>query len=88
MWKITTIHTFLHAFECEPELTFIVLQIGPDYATIAAYIFHPTCVEDCPHKCSNEWEYANDGTATGYETDRDLNLSCGNVEFYFQVFSQ
>ena len=51
---------------------YIFLQIGSDYKSSAAGIYHPTCKEDCPNLCTNEWN----GWNNGWYVDNSIKISC------------
>ena len=53
---------------------YILKKVGPDYKTTHAGLRHPTCNEECPSACSNQWEYTEDGR---WHVDVSMNVSCG-----------
>ena len=65
-------------------LKYICLQLGPDYEDNKAVIYHPTCKEECPNLCTNEWEYSNQN---GWHVDHSIKISRGKiVEVYINLF--
>ena len=48
--------------------------MGENYTTTGAGLRHPTCNEECPSACSNQWEYAENSR---WQVDVSMNVSCG-----------
>ena len=63
-------------------ITYVCLQIGPDYNSKFAGIDHQSCREECPNQCTNEWKY-ND--YNGWHVDDSIKISCGMILRYYMI---
>ena len=63
------------------SIIFIIyfLKIGPDYSKTDAGIHHPTCKEECPNKCTNQWKYYTSYPNKGWHVDSSINILCGTI---------
>ena len=53
---------------------YLFKKVGPDYRLADASLRHPTCKEECPDACSDQWEYYHNSR---WHVDRSINVSCG-----------
>ena len=54
------------------SMLYIFLQVGSDYKSSAAGIYHPTCKEECPNLCTNQWN----SWSNGWHVDNFIKISC------------
>jgi len=50
-------------------------KIGKDYTNTRSGISHPTCKEDCPNRCTNQWNYYDKGDKA-WHVDNSIKISC------------
>jgi len=50
-------------------------SIGADYSKTGAWIYHRTCIEECPNQCTNKWQHWDNG----WHVDSSIKISCESI---------
>jgi hypothetical protein len=59
--------------------------MGDDYSTTSGRIIHPSCEEDCPGFCTNDWIFSDEvtqmilGHSNETQRQKKLDVSCGKI---------